>query len=395
MQMTWEAGSCRRNCAAAGDHAPLHASSEVEAGRGQAEPHDAWKLPEELKPLQAKARTSACGACRRRRNTAAPGSTCSASASSPRKPRSAAWALHPGLRRLRLRSADRRSSRGTQGADREVRACRRSRRARRRSSPSASRAAAPIPAARSSTRAEKKGDRYVLNGTKIWISGASEASWGIVFARTGGKGPRRHHRVHRREEQAGAQHVDDSGDPLVLSRTSCTSTTTRCRSRTAWARKARAFRSPRSGWCTRRVPYAAATIGIAQASLELADRMGQAARDLRRAPRRQAGDPVDDRRLRDRAARRALLVYEAAWKADRGEDIKIDASIAKVYGDRDRRPRGRSLHPDLRRHGRVQAKCRSSAGTASCASSASAKARRKCTRMVIARNMVGGRNVRG
>ena len=33
-------------------------------------------------------------------------------------------------------------------------------------------------------RADKKGDRYVLNGTKIWISGAGMAKWGIVFART-------------------------------------------------------------------------------------------------------------------------------------------------------------------------------------------------------------------
>ena len=35
------------------------------------------------------------------------------------------------------------------------------------------------------TRAERKGDRYVLNGTKTWISGVGEASWGLVFARTG------------------------------------------------------------------------------------------------------------------------------------------------------------------------------------------------------------------
>ena len=35
------------------------------------------------------------------------------------------------------------------------------------------------------TRAVRKGDRYVINGTKIWISGAGMADWGIVFARTG------------------------------------------------------------------------------------------------------------------------------------------------------------------------------------------------------------------
>ena len=34
-------------------------------------------------------------------------------------------------------------------------------------------------------RAERKGDRYVLNGTKLWISGVGQSSWGLVFARTG------------------------------------------------------------------------------------------------------------------------------------------------------------------------------------------------------------------
>ena len=39
-------------------------------------------------------------------------------------------------------------------------------------------------------KAEKKGDRYVLNGSKMWITGAQGADWGIVFARTGEQGDR-------------------------------------------------------------------------------------------------------------------------------------------------------------------------------------------------------------
>src|SRR5204862_328396 len=38
------------------------------------------------------------------------------------------------------------------------------------------------------TRAVKKGDRYFLNGTKVWISGTGQSDWGLVFARTGDKG---------------------------------------------------------------------------------------------------------------------------------------------------------------------------------------------------------------
>src|SRR4030095_13765003 len=33
-------------------------------------------------------------------------------------------------------------------------------------------------------RAVRKGDRYILNGSKMWITGAKGADWGIVFART-------------------------------------------------------------------------------------------------------------------------------------------------------------------------------------------------------------------
>ena len=33
-------------------------------------------------------------------------------------------------------------------------------------------------------KAELKGNQYVLNGTKLWITGAEAAEWGIVFART-------------------------------------------------------------------------------------------------------------------------------------------------------------------------------------------------------------------
>ena len=38
------------------------------------------------------------------------------------------------------------------------------------------------------TRAEKKGDTYILNGTKQFISGAGAADFYFVFARTGGEG---------------------------------------------------------------------------------------------------------------------------------------------------------------------------------------------------------------
>ena len=39
-------------------------------------------------------------------------------------------------------------------------------------------------------RAERKGDVYLLNGTKMWTTHAGTAAWGVVYARTGELGSR-------------------------------------------------------------------------------------------------------------------------------------------------------------------------------------------------------------
>ena len=53
------------------------------------------------------------------------------------------------------------------------------------------------------TRAEKRGDKYILNGQKIWITNGSVADAVCVFAVTDPKGRQRHRRVHRREDVPG------------------------------------------------------------------------------------------------------------------------------------------------------------------------------------------------
>ncbi|MBT3533168.1 MAG: cyclohexanecarboxyl-CoA dehydrogenase, partial [Rhodospirillaceae bacterium] len=44
------------------------------------------------------------------------------------------------------------------------------------------------PARAIQTRAERDGDDWVINGSKLWISGADRADYGLLFARTGGPG---------------------------------------------------------------------------------------------------------------------------------------------------------------------------------------------------------------
>lgn len=80
-----------------------------------------------------------------------------------------------------------------------------------------------------------------------------------------------------------------------------------------------------------RVPYAAATVGIGQAALNLAVAYAKdrTAFGSTLAEKQAVQWMLADSEIELRAAR--LLVYQAAWKADLGQDFKTDASIAKVY----------------------------------------------------------------
>ena len=65
-------------------------------------------------------------------------------------------------------------------------------------------------------RAEKKGDRYILNGSKMWITNGPGADTVAVYAKTKPDGrAARHHRVHRRKRNEGifqsAQKLDKLG----------------------------------------------------------------------------------------------------------------------------------------------------------------------------------------
>ena len=54
------------------------------------------------------------------------------------------------------------------------------------------------------TRAELKGDHYVLNGRKLWITNGKEAGIFILFATVDPqRGIQGHHRLHRRERFPG------------------------------------------------------------------------------------------------------------------------------------------------------------------------------------------------
>ena len=179
-------------------------------------------------------------------------------------------------------------------------------------------------------RAERRGDRYVLNGTKMWISGAGSADWGLLFARTGAQG-----------ERGGITCFIIDGNPKGL-------TKRRIGVIRAWSpyelhledvevpvenrlgEEGQGFQLCEKWLVEGRVPYAAACVGIAQAALELAMDWAKQreAFGSKLADKQAIQWMIADSEMELRAAR--LLVWQAAWTAALGGDLKTDASVAKV-----------------------------------------------------------------
>ena len=182
------------------------------------------------------------------------------------------------------------------------------------------------------TRAVRKGGHYILNGRKLWITAINRARWGIVFARIEGS-------VGRSGITSFIVNTDRPGVswrrvPVMRSyspfEVSFDDYEVPVEDRLG--EEGQGFALAEEWLVHARVPYAATSIGIAQAALALTkDWVKQ---------RHAFGGPLADKQalqwmLADseielRAAK--LLVYQAAWRADLGQDTKVDASIAKVYG---------------------------------------------------------------
>ena len=95
-------------------------------------------------------------------------------------------------------------------------------------------------------RAELKGDRYVLNGSKMWITNGGDAHTLIVYAKTdasaGPKGVTAFIIEKGFKGLSFGSQARQAGHARLATPTRCSSTTARCRWRTCWAAKAAASR---------------------------------------------------------------------------------------------------------------------------------------------------------
>jgi acyl-CoA dehydrogenase len=183
-----------------------------------------------------------------------------------------------------------------------------------------------------STRAERKGDHYVLNGTKLWITGISKSRWGILFART-----------DKAQGRGGiTSFIIDTDRPGISWRkvpvmrsyapNEVQLTDYEVPVENRLGNEGEGFALADKWLVHARIPYAATSIGIARAALEMTVEWARARHTFGSAlaDKQAIQWMLADSEIELRAAK--LLVYQAAWRADRGDDAKVDASIAKLYG---------------------------------------------------------------
>jgi alkylation response protein AidB-like acyl-CoA dehydrogenase len=186
------------------------------------------------------------------------------------------------------------------------------------------------PARAIQTRAVQDGDEWVINGSKLWISGADRADFGLIFARTG-------------EGRAGitAFLVDTDTPGFQVRRvvhtlrsthyaTELTFEDMRVSDKNRLGEVGMGFAMANERLSAQRIPYAAQCIGVAECAHEMAVEYSK--------HRSTFGQPLASRQgiqwmfvdneIDLRSAR--LLVLAAAAKADRGEPFRTDAAVAKI-----------------------------------------------------------------
>ncbi|MDV3124557.1 acyl-CoA dehydrogenase family protein [Mycobacterium sp. 21AC1] len=171
---------------------------------------------------------------------------------------------------------------------------------------------------------------YLLNGSKMWISHAPGADWGVVYARTG----EGRHGISAFILEKDTPGVTFNRIPVMASFApyELHFDNVRLAADQLIGAEGQGFSLASDFLIHGRIIYAAGPIGIAQSALDLACRWARD-RDVfggRLADKQGVQWMLVESEVELRAAR--LLMYQAAWNADLGRNVRVDASVAKMYG---------------------------------------------------------------
>ncbi|MFI6360058.1 acyl-CoA dehydrogenase family protein [Streptomyces sp. NPDC050743] len=181
------------------------------------------------------------------------------------------------------------------------------------------------------TKAVRDGDDWIINGSKMWISGVVDADYGIVVARTG-------------EGRGGlTQFIVDKDTPgLTMTRvipslrrveepTELEFDNVRVPDANRLGEEGKGFANAAGRLVKVRIPYSAQCVGVAIAAHRLAVDYAKIRETFGRKLAQQQGIQwmlVDNEVDIDTAR---LLVLQAAQLADAGKNVKREAAMAKLY----------------------------------------------------------------
>lgn len=183
------------------------------------------------------------------------------------------------------------------------------------------------------TRAEPDGDDWVLNGRKIWISGAATAAFTIVMAVTDkARGSRGGITAFIVEKDTPGFNVARR-IPMLGGAFTYEIALENCRvpASNVLGSVGKGFGAMQARLSSRRLQMGAWCCGIAQRALDML---------VEYAPQRSTfGVPLSERQavqwwVADAATQIhacRLMVYDAAWKADEGRDVRTELSMIKVF----------------------------------------------------------------
>jgi len=184
------------------------------------------------------------------------------------------------------------------------------------------------------TTATKKGDHYLLNGTKRWITGGATSKLFIVLARTD---PEAGHKgisaflVTRDMDGFSTGRLEDKMGQCASDTTDLIFNNCQVPADHLLGQEGDGFKVAMSGLDDGRIGIAALSVGVGQAALDASVEYSK--------QREQFGRPIaDNQGLRWMIADMAtdleaarLLVVNAASAKDRGEKCSKEASMAKLY----------------------------------------------------------------
>jgi acyl-CoA dehydrogenase len=181
------------------------------------------------------------------------------------------------------------------------------------------------------TTAVRRGDRYVLNGRKMWATNADEADYGVIYARTDTASGRSGFSAFVVDSGIPGMHVTPV--PVLRNHWTTEIELDDCEIPldSLIGEEGQGFALAQRWLVRGRLMLASQAVGVAEEAVRMAVDWAKQRETFGAllATRQGVQFPLADSLTELTAAR--LLTWQAAWKDDLGEDARLEASMAKLF----------------------------------------------------------------